>query len=72
MSKLSFQSNIACNGCLSKVQPFLDSLEGIDSWKVDLETPEKILTVQTTACSAEEIKQAVASAGYKLSEQEED
>jgi copper chaperone len=72
MSKLSFQSNIACNGCLSKVQPFLDSLEGIESWKVNLETPDKILTVETTSCSAEEIEQAVASAGYKLSKQEED
>lgn len=70
MSQLTFSSNIACNGCLSKVQPVLDQLEGIHSWEVDLESPEKIVTVETTTCEAEEIKQAVATVGYKLVEKE--
>ena len=70
MSHITFSSNIACNGCLSKVQPILDELEGVSSWEVDLESPEKIVTVETTTCEAEEIKQAVATVGYKLVEKE--
>jgi copper chaperone len=70
MSQLTFSSNIACNGCLSKVQPVLDQLKGIHSWEVDLESPEKIVTVETTTCEAEEIKQALATVGYKLVEKE--
>ena len=70
MSHITFSSNIACNGCLSKVQPILDQLEGVRSWEVDLKNPEKIVTVETTTCEAEEIKQAVATVGYKLVEKE--
>jgi len=63
---LTFTSNIACNGCLSKVKPFLDELEGVVKWEVDIENPQKILTVQSNELSADQIQQAVIKAGYQL------
>jgi len=63
---LTFTSNIACNGCLSKVKPFLDELEGIVKWEVDIENPQKILTVQSNELSADQIQEAVIKAGYQL------
>ena len=66
MKILTFTSNIACNGCLSKVKPFLDELEGIVKWEVDIENPQKILTVQSNELSADQIQEAVIKAGYQL------
>ena len=69
MKVLTFTSNIACNGCVSKVKPFLDELEGLVKWQVDIEHPQKILTVESDELSAEQIQEAVAKAGYRLEEQ---
>lgn len=66
MKILTFTSNIACNGCLSKVKPFLDELEGVVKWEVDIENPQKILTVQSSEISADQIQEAVIKAGYQL------
>ena len=66
MKILTFTSNIACNGCVSKVKPFLDELEGVIKWEVDIENPQKILTVQSSELSADQIQEAVIKAGYQL------
>ncbi len=66
MKILTFTSNIACNGCVSKVKPFLDELEGVIKWEVDIENPQKILTVQSNELSADQIQEAVIKAGYQL------
>lgn len=66
MKILTFTSNIACNECVSKVKPFLDELEGVIKWEVDIENPQKILTVQSNELSADQIQEAVIKAGYQL------
>ena len=66
MKILTFTSNIACNGCVSKVKPFLDELEGVIKWELDIENPQKILTVQSNELSADQIQEAVIKAGYQL------
>ena len=66
MKILTFTSNIACNGCVSKVKPFLDELEGVIKWELDIENPQKILTVQSNELSADQIQKAVIKAGYQL------
>ena len=66
MKILTFTSNIACNGCVSKVKAFLDELEGVIKWEVDIENPQKILTVQSSEVSADQIQEAVIKAGYQL------
>jgi len=63
---LTFTSNIACNACVSKVKPFLDELEGVIKWEVDIGNPQKILTVQSNELSADQIQEAVIKAGYQL------
>lgn len=69
MKVFTFTSNIACNVCLSKVKPFLDELDGVTKWEVDVNNPQKILTVESEELSAEQIQEAVAKAGYQLKEQ---
>lgn len=71
METLNFKTNIKCGGCIATVTPFLNEIEQLDGWNVDTNSPDKILTVQTTARRpgdirvGDEVKKAVERAGYK-------
>lgn len=64
MKEFKFKTNINCDGCKSAVQPFLDAKAGIEQWHVDIDSPDKILSVHTTQLSAEEIMSTIQEAGY--------
>lgn len=66
MEKYKFKSNINCTGCLRKVAPYLSSTKGIVNWDVELEAPNKILTVEGDHVTANQIEEAVSRAGYKV------
>jgi copper chaperone len=68
MKTLQFKTNIKCDGCLAKVSPFLNGLEDIRKWDVNILTPEKILTVETASLSSGEIQAAVREAGFTAEE----
>jgi copper chaperone CopZ len=65
METVQFKTNIKCSGCIATVTPALNELVGQDNWEVDLQSPDKILTISTDDASAKEIKQAIEKAGYK-------
>lgn len=65
MKTLRFKTNINCSNCLAKVTPFLDRKEGVNSWNVDTETPDKILTVETEVLEAEDILKTVKRTGFE-------
>ncbi|MFA7687333.1 MAG: heavy-metal-associated domain-containing protein [Moheibacter sp.] len=65
MKTFKFKTNINCNGCVAGVTPFLNKVEGID-WKVEIENPDKILTVETQNAQEEEIVKAVRKAGFEI------
>ena len=65
METVQFKTNIKCSGCIATVTPTLNDLVGQDNWKVDLQSPDKILTISTDDANTQEIKQAVEKAGYK-------
>ena len=64
MATLKFKTDIKCSGCEAKVTPFLNEEEGIQNWKVDTTVPEKLLTVETSELSAEEVSAIVKEAGF--------
>lgn len=65
MNTLKFKSNINCTGCLSKVTPFLDQEEGIEKWEVDLDNPDKLLTVESSGVSEEKVVSTLDKIGFK-------
>jgi copper chaperone len=65
MDKIQFKTNIKCGGCIAQVNPHLNALEGVSSWEVNIQNPDKILTVITEGAKADSIKQAVTQAGFK-------
>ncbi len=68
MQTLRFKTDLKCAGCMYAIKPYMDALEGIESWNVDLESKEKIVEVVTKTASKEEIKKAIedaiSEAGY--------
>ncbi|MFA4923908.1 MAG: heavy-metal-associated domain-containing protein, partial [Ignavibacteriaceae bacterium] len=63
-TELLFKTNIKCGGCIAKVTPFLDGENQIQEWKVDLQNPERILSIKTEGLTAEAIMELLKKAGY--------
>lgn len=68
MKELKFKSNINCTGCLSKVKPVLDSEDRIETWEVDLQSDDRILTLKTNDMEVEEVQGKLAEVGFEAEE----
>jgi copper chaperone len=68
MSTLKFKTNIKCNNCVAKVSPYLDESIKIKEWNVDLENPDRVLTVTGEDISNDYVKDTILKAGYKAEE----
>ncbi len=65
METIQFKTNIKCGGCLAKVTPHLDAVEGIEKWNVDILNPNKVLTVEVCDIDSAQVAEAVQKAGFK-------
>jgi len=68
MSEARFKTTIQCNGCLSKVTPKLNEFLEEQSWSVDLESDDRILTVNDDNVSLDAVVSAVKSVGFEIEE----
>ncbi len=60
-----FRTNLRCGSCVATLKPYLDRVVGVDSWEVDIASPNKTLTVAGDA-PTEVVKEAVSRAGYQI------
>lgn len=66
MQTFQFKTNIDCGGCVRGVTPFLNDNQHIRDWKVDLDSEDRILTVDTDDdITAREVSATVAEAGFQ-------
>lgn len=66
--RYAFKTNINCIGCVNQIKPALDKLEqgnDIDHWRVDLNNPNYLLTIETNAMTQEEVQSVIQEAGFK-------
>ncbi len=67
MATLTFKTNINCNNCVAKVKPFLNQVENIENWQVDIENPDKTLKVSgEDELTSQEVIEAVQKAGFSI------
>ena len=64
--KLQFKTNINCGNCVRTVTNFLNDVPGIETWQVDTDNPEKILTVEGEDVTTEAVIEAVEEAGFDI------
>ena len=68
MKMLKFKTNINCTGCLSKVTPYLNKIEGIKEWDVDLNDDDRMLTISSIEANIGTIIKQIHLAGYSAEE----
>jgi copper chaperone len=61
---MKFKTNINCGGCIARVKPHLDKLEGIGSWEVDTDNPDKILKIESISANPEDITSLLKKCGF--------
>lgn len=66
METITFKTNMKCSGCIEKVTPALNELAGKDHWHVDLQNPDKTITVTGEHIRAKDIQNVVEKAGFKV------
>lgn len=64
MKQYQYKTNINCGGCIATVAPYLEKLKGLKHWKVDTDSKDKVLTIETD--NPKEVEEAVREAGYEL------
>jgi len=60
METITFKTNIKCGACVEKVTPGLTKLEGVKGWSVDLQSPQRVLTVEADGASQEDVQKSVS------------
>lgn len=63
-----FKTNIKCDGCIAKVTSALNESVGQNKWTVDIQNPEKILTVTNENIDKSKMIDALKKVGYKAEE----
>lgn len=66
MSTFQFKTTINCGSCIKSVTPYLNELDNVDTWKVDTENPDKILTVELDDENVSSVLDAVKKAGFNI------
>lgn len=64
MKTQKFKTNINCSNCLAKVTPILNAEARVKSWQVDLESDDRILTVESEDMNADDVFKTVIRAGF--------
>jgi len=62
-SLMQFKTNLRCGACIQTVEPFLDRIDGVERWHVDLQDPDRVLSVYGTI-APELVTAALEQAGY--------
>ncbi len=66
METFKFKTTINCGGCVAKVTPLLNKTVGEHSWSVDIDSPDRILTIETNTVSTDTVQEAVRSLGFQI------
>lgn len=64
MQTLKFKTTINCGNCVRTVTPFLNDVEGLETWEVDTNSSDKILTVNTNNLDANLIIETLEDIGF--------
>ena len=64
MKTLKFKTSAMCSGCVATIGKSLNEIVKPEAWSIDVNSKNKVLTIETEKEAAEIIRQ-VEKAGYK-------
>src|SRR5437762_3012578 len=59
-----YKTNLRCGGCVQTIAPLLNGAPGIASWKADVESPDRLLTVEGDDVERPRVEALLGKAGY--------
>lgn len=62
---LIYKTNIKCNGCIATIAPYFKKEQTIKEWSVDLENPNRLLTIQLVDGDSNRIESLISEAGFE-------
>lgn len=69
MNVIKFKTSLKCGGCVNAIRPHLNKIKEIQTWDVDLNAPDKVLSVTTNSEPTSDLQNSIVSsfkdAGYK-------
>jgi len=69
MNVIKFKTSLKCGGCVNAIRPNLNKIKEIQNWEVDLDNPDKILSIYTDSELTRELHNSILSSfkdlGYK-------
>ena len=72
MEEIKLKTTIKCSGCIATATPFLNAAVGENNWTVDVQNPDKVLTIKNGhSISPENVIKAVQVAGFKAEKLEQ-
>ncbi len=66
MVTLTFKTNINCQNCIKKVTPYIENIQSIDYWEVNIGSEDKILEIEAKSDIADEVIEAIKKAGFEI------
>ena len=67
--KRAFKTNLRCGGCVQTIAPLLDGDSSIASWNANVESPDRLLTVEGDLVSRSQVESLLGKAGYQVLEE---
>lgn len=62
----TYKTDLRCGGCVNTIAPLLDTASGIASWKADVESPDKLLTLDGDDVGRKRVESLLGQAGYRI------
>ena len=64
MEALTLKTDLHCNSCVNKVEPILSSNPDIEEYNIDLEHPDKIISIKGKDLKRQELISKIHDVGY--------
>ena len=65
MTILKFKTNINCANCVNAISKLFNAEKGIQFWSVDIDSPEKFLTIKTDSLEKADVLLLLKKCGFK-------
>lgn len=64
MEKVVLKTDLSCKHCVMKVEPILKEGKGIVSYSIDLEDPNRIVTIESEGANIKKLIKNFSKVGY--------
>ena len=65
MEKIILKTDLSCKHCVMKVEPILKNETGIMDYSIDLDHPDKLVTISSEGANIKDVITKFNAAGYK-------